>query len=442
MSKVNFWSGLFLGGLGCLLAGAEGARAQEQSADAGGLGTMYRSPAVQLAQADTGTKSDTPAAPANWSDTLKFSGHLEVGFTANADDPKNQINFGSLFTDKSNRPLLNQLLLTAERPLDPKAEGYDFGFKLQGMYGSDARYTHFLNEFDRAIRDKNQFDIVEANLVAHLPLLTDGGIDLKLGQYSTPIGFEVIDAAANTFYSHSYIFNFGIPLKHTGGYLTAHASDTLDVILGGDTGVNTSLGKGDNNGAPAFLGGVGLNNLLDGKLTILALTHIGPENPTGTPGVNVNSALRYLNDIVLTYKHSDELTFVTELNYIRDDGVNAAGGGAAQYVTYQISDALSASARAEYWRDDNGFFVSAAPGTYDFVNVEKGLPARVVSGGKTSYGALTLGLTIKPPVPGMFEGSMIRPEIRYDRALNDTKPFGDSKSSDQFTAAVDFILAF
>src|ERR1700737_832850 len=129
-------------------------------------------------------KSDA-AAPANWSDTLKFSGHIEAGITGNPDDPSNGINFGQLFTDRANRPLLNQILLTGERPLDPKATGYDFGFKLQGMYGSDARYTHFLNEFDRAIRDKNQFDIVEANLVAHLPLLTAGGIDVKLGQYST-----------------------------------------------------------------------------------------------------------------------------------------------------------------------------------------------------------------------------------------------------------------
>src|SRR5437868_1194201 len=81
-------------------------------------------------------------APANWSDTLKFSGHIEAGITGNPDDPSNGINFGQLFTDRANRPLLNQLLLTAERPLDANATGYDFGFKLQGMYGSDARFTH------------------------------------------------------------------------------------------------------------------------------------------------------------------------------------------------------------------------------------------------------------------------------------------------------------
>ncbi len=76
-------------------------------------------------------------------------------------------------------------------------------------------------------------------------LFTDGGVDAKLGQYPTPIGYEVIEPTGNPFYSHSYIFNFGIPLKHTGGYLTAHINATPDLRLGGDTGGNTPLADGD-----------------------------------------------------------------------------------------------------------------------------------------------------------------------------------------------------
>ena len=50
-------------------------------------------------------------------DTLKLSGHIEAGITGNGDGPKNGLNFGHLFTDRANTPLLNQLMLTAERPL-------------------------------------------------------------------------------------------------------------------------------------------------------------------------------------------------------------------------------------------------------------------------------------------------------------------------------------
>nr|WP_301294332.1 hypothetical protein [Nitrobacter winogradskyi] len=53
------------------------------------------------------------------------------------------------------------------------------------MYGSDARYTHFLGEFDQSISGRNQFDIVEAHALFHLPWLTSGGVDVKVEQYVT-----------------------------------------------------------------------------------------------------------------------------------------------------------------------------------------------------------------------------------------------------------------
>lgn len=390
--------------------------------------------------------SDAPkseiAAPANWSDTLKFSGHIEAGITGNPDDPSNGLDFGHLFTDRANRPVLNQILLTAERPLDPKATGYDFGFKLQGMYGSDARYTHSFNLFDRVTNNRNQFDIVEANGLAHLPVLTEGGIDFKVGVFPSPMSAEVIDAAGNSLYSHSYIFNFGVPFKHTGALATIHLTSVIDLYAGVDTGVNAWLGrKGDNNSAGAGQVGVGLN-LMDGKLTVLALTHIGPENARGTAGVQANSDLRYLNDVVTTWKASDALTLTTDVNYIRDDGLHAIGYGAAQYAVYALNDSISLVGRGEVWRDNNGAFVAAFPGSQDFVNSERGLPATTISGGRTTYGALTLGVNYKPEVPKAIEGFVIRPEIRYDTSLNNTKPFNAGKSDHQFTLAADFILPF
>jgi hypothetical protein len=195
---------------------------------------------------------------------------VEVGASGNANNPA-VTNFGQLFTDKANSAFLNQASLTVQRPLDPKATGYDFGFKFQAMYGSDARYTHFLGEFDQSIGERNQFDIVEAHALFHLPWLTSGGIDLKVGQYVTLEGAEVINAPDNALYTHSYIFNFGIPFKHTGLMTTTHVNPMLDIYLGVDTGVNTTFGNhfnclncGDNNTAAAFHGGFGLN-LLDGK---------------------------------------------------------------------------------------------------------------------------------------------------------------------------------
>ena len=384
-----------------------------------------------------------PAPPASWSSTIKVSGHVEAGLMFNGADPANGINFGHLFTDKTNKPILNQVALTAERDLDPKATGVDFGFKIQGMYGSDSRFTHFIGELDRSPTTRNQFDIVEANVQAHLPILTKGGMDIKAGQFVTLLGQEVIDPTGNFFYSHSYDFLFGIPFKHTGVLTTTHVSPVLDIYAGYTTGVNTSLGSGggDNDGQFHFLGGFGLNL---NKLTILAYTHIGPENPYGSlgPGVNVHKKLRYLNDVLFTYKVNDKLTSVTEFNYIRDDGFDATGGGVVQYFTYAINAQVSAGIRAEVWRDAQGFYVAAFPGNLDFINLETGRPNTAYGAGPATYGEITLGMNFKPPhLPKLIDGLTIRPEIRYDRALAGGTPFNGNPGTakDQFTFGVDLV---
>src|SRR5437773_508489 len=85
---------------------------------------------------------------------------------------------------------------------------------------------------------------------------------LNFGRFVTLEGAEVIDACGIFFYSHTYIFDFGIPFKHTGILTTTHVSPLLDLHLGVTTGVNTTFGRdGDNNDAIAFHGGIGLNLL-------------------------------------------------------------------------------------------------------------------------------------------------------------------------------------
>ena len=219
--------------------------------------------------------------PGLWINGIHLSAQIEGGLMGNPSGPADGLNFGQLFTDHANQFQLNQILLTANKPLDPKDPDYQWGFKVQFMYGSDARYTQFLGELNRVDPNQRyQLDVVEANVLAHLPWLTEGGIDLKVGQYPTPLGYETIDPSTNLFYSHSYIFQFGLPFKHTGALTVTHVNGMLDIYAGIDTGTNTTFGPlGENNGAVGGIGGFNLT-FLDGNLTILALTHFGPEQPT------------------------------------------------------------------------------------------------------------------------------------------------------------------
>jgi hypothetical protein len=420
--------------------------------------------------------------PANWWDTFTVGGTVEAGVTLNGDNPGDGLNFGHLFTDKANTLLLNQILLTAQRPLDPKATDYDFGFKLQGMYGSDARYTHYLGEGDYWINELNQMTPVEAWVTAHTPWLFSGGIDFKAGQFVTLEGAETIDPTTNYLYSHSYIFNFGIPFVHTGIMSISHIDPLFDIYAGITSGVNTTFGD-VNVAHPAFHGGIGLN-LLGGNLTILATTHIGAQTPNtnGTNNTidtiaachcNPGDTLRFLNDITATWKINDSWTLITDLNYIHDDGTylnasgtgtfNPSGYGGAQYVVYTVNEWLKAVGRVEVWRDNNNFFVAAFPGNFDFVNAEHGFintsfPGGPAGGG-TTYFEITGGLNIAPTIPKgtpLLQSITFRPEVRYDASLNNTTPFdgqtvfggrgfpgfGAGTKSSQFTFGGDIIAKF
>ena len=409
--------------------------------------------------ADLPTTKAPPAPPPSWWSTFTVSGILEAGITGNPDLGSGGINFGRLFDDKANTPLLNQASIILQRPIDSSAKSIDYGFKVQLLYGSDARYTHYLGECDYCIGNINQFDVEEAWVAAHFPYVFSGGFDVKVGQFVTLLGSEVINAPDNIFYSHSYIFNFGIPLKDTGVMTVAHVTPILDIYAGAITGVNTSLGwnspaygdPGDNNNAPGFEGGFGLN-LFDGKVSVIAATNIGPNN-ANTPlvaalcGCNPNTTWRYLNDVAVTWKATDKLTFVGEANYAHDDGYGGVDAyGFAGYATYQLDDWIKLSGRAEIFRDNNNFFVAAFPNNFDFVNVEHGyFNTAFAAPAATTYAELTGGVTITPVLPKntpYLKGIIIRPEVRYDTSLNSTTPFAGGTKSSGVTLATDVVLKF
>ena len=381
-----------------------------------------------------------PVAPQDWSSTLTYGAQVDAGITGNFDRPADGLNYGQLFNDKANTVLLNQIQLTVQRPIDSSAAGYDLGFILQTDYGSDTRYAHYLGEFNFLTSDRNQLSVLQADLLLHAPWLIRGGIDFKLGQFVTPIGYETIDPSTNPFYSHNYIFNFG-PFQHTGLQAIAHVSPTLDLYGQIDTGLYTTFNGGDDNSEPAGLFGFGLNNLANGKLTVLALTHLGPENATNAIGPRANSVMRYESDITSTYKANKKLTFVLDLSWLRDDLIGANAYGGAGYASYALTPSLTANFRGEIYRDDSGYFVAAYPGNLDAFRALNGLPNTSFTAGRQVYSEWTLGVTYKPTVPDVTLLAF-RPEIRWDKSLGSGRPYNDLTSSGSFTLAGDVILGF
>lgn len=415
-----------------------------------GLALASPAQAQQGAPTDQSAPAAAPAAPAHptWNGIM-LSGHVEAGTNINPSSPDNNINFGQLFTDRANSFRMNQTTLAAEQDIDSSQSTFNWGWRIEGLYGTDARFTHVPGLFDRATNSPYQWDLEEGSLSGHFPIIFGGGIDMKIGTYPTPIGYEVIDAPGNFFYTHSYIFNYGIPLKHTGFYATGHVTDMIDLWAGIDSGVNSGLPffrSTDNNHTGALLAGFGLNNPIP-NLTVLGLAHIGAENGyvsgvncglgTGATACyfNANGTLkdpnhyaRQIYDVVTTYKMSDALTLANETNYIRDDMFAATGEGTAFYGIYKWNDQWSFGARGEVFRDDQSFFVGSFQESQAFMNAERGIgttyPAynSAYNAGKATYSELTLGANWSPAVafPSQLPSTLgltIRPEFRWDHAF-------------------------
>jgi Putative beta-barrel porin-2, OmpL-like. bbp2 len=264
-------------------------------------------------------------------------GWIEAGITGNPNAPADNHNFGHLFTDRANEPLLNQMSIVAERVLDPNTTGFDWGFKLWFMYGSDSRYSKSLGLMDLTTNDRVQPDFWEISASVRLPIPATNGLDLKIGKYQDPMTAGGGDPRGNVFYSHSYIFNFCHPGNETGVLGTLHVNKYLDLYAGVNRGADTTFQ--DSNSSLAFEGGFGLS-LLDGK--ILGLTHDGSEDPHN------NHDWRYVNDITTIWKVTKCFTSMTDLNLVYDTVGNGKWGGcAAQYFTYALTDWLQLGVRAE-----------------------------------------------------------------------------------------------
>ena len=432
-----------------------------------------------------------PVAGFNFFEGVEFHAQGEAGIIGNAANPTNgldgkSINFGNLYTDHANTPELNQILLTVTKAVDPKATGYAFGFTLQGLYGSDMRFNHFLGLDAFAMKnDRNQISVVQGFVAAHLPWFTKGGVDAKIGLFTSPQGYETLDPSTSPFYSHSYTYNYAVTFNHLGVLTTTHINDTVDFYLGIDTGNQTTFGgtgvrvlpvsaaanlpqfasdHGDPNAQPAGFVGFGLNNLLNNKLTVLALSHIGPEQPPGSilptgavlsgDPYGYKSDLRYYNDVVFTYKFNDDLTGVLEGNYTHDDfGYGPTAGGPADfysgvaYLGYTFDKIYTLNGRAEIARDTKNFFVSTPLVNSGIALGEEGFPGSSLSGtaGRgTTYSAFTGGITIKPDVPKPLATVMLRPEVRYDYILDGAPLYGSGQQlkRDQFTFGGDIIVGF
>ncbi len=347
---------------------------------------------------------------------LNIYGYVETGYlydttvphnlTPPKSTPGNLIQFPG---DYKNQFMLNQVDLSIERKVDASKEQFDVGFKIEGIYGRDAFYTHSNGVLDSTNKHggvgdgENQLDLEQAYLTFAIPV--GSGLTIQAGKFASLMGFEYINPTQNIFYTHSYEFSFGIPFTQTGILASYSPTDKLSVTAGFTRGWNQTLY--DNNGAIDFLGQV-IYTATD-KLTLTGNVSIGPQStlPYG-PGDNGHYWL--VPEAIGTYNVSDQLSVDADMLYGLANSY-ATWFGVAGYADYKFNKYLAANGRIEFYHDGRHFTTGVAT------------PSDV------NYWEFTLGGAVTPlPDNVWFNSLTIRPEIRLD--LADNGVFDGSKFSE------------
>jgi hypothetical protein len=178
------------------------------------------------------------------------------------------------------------------------------------------------------------------------------GLRLDLGKFVTHLGLEVIEGydGYNDNYSRSLLFNYAIPLTHTGikGSYTFNsvASAMVMVVNGWDNAV-------DNNSSKSIGAQLALTPV---SAVSVYLNYMG-----GPEKADTNGYVRQIFDVAGTWKVTDAFTLGVNADYGSEDkaslvkpGDNAVWSGVAGYGRLAINDRVSFALRGETFKDEGG----------------------------------------------------------------------------------------
>jgi hypothetical protein len=397
--------------------------------------TLFVVSQAAFGQQATPTPTPTPAP-----NVARFYGWVQQGFAANFDNPRDRVNFGANLDWRSNDYRLNQVYFVYENTLEHEGRP-NVGYRADFLVGHDAPFfvanglfSNFTG-FDAtsgvgtdgpaSFRKVNRIGIDLPQFCVDLSfprVITDQGIDIRVGKFYTLMGREVYPAADTDFYSRTYENIYGTPFTHTGILATVHATKTLDVVAGVVEGWDVFK---DNNSRPSFHGAI-IWNSPGGRSNWTTAWITGPEQPDD------NRDVRTLVSSFLTVKFGSDNRWLlstgghygVEANAAIDPATGARKDADwyawAAHLFYTINPRLRLGARAEWFRDDEGTRTG-----------QLGRP-----GFAATFYDLTLGVAYD-----LHPSVKIRPEVRWDWSP-EARPFNDQTDKSQLTAAVDAIWRF
>jgi hypothetical protein len=116
---------------------------------------------------------------------INVSGWVDMDYTYRSTG-KGENNIAPVQNRFGDEFLCRELGLYLSKPLDPKELSWGFNAILLG--GSDAAFLNPTAGWFKNDNPRFGVSFTDLNLTAHLPILTDGGVDIKAGRQTTVLG--------------------------------------------------------------------------------------------------------------------------------------------------------------------------------------------------------------------------------------------------------------
>ena len=315
---------------------------------------------------------------------LNIGGWFSAGWHSESND---------LFNSQPDSFNLHQGWLFVEKVAVSECGELGFGFRFDGMYGIDAGDTQsFGNSVDGGGNPRgwdNGPNFTRGGgygwaLPQAYVEIASGDWNVKVGHFYTLVGYEVVPAVDNFFYSHAITMYNSEPFTHTGAIASYSVNDDTTLYAGWTAGWDTGFDQfGDGS---SFLGGFSMSLCED--ITMTYITTFGDFGARGDEAYSHS----FVFDTVLT----ENMNSVLQSDMVRIASTGEDSIGLNHRLIYQINNCVSFGSRSEWWKGD------AVTGYAPHGGVQ---PAT----GSQSHYASTWGLNLRPN-----SNMVIRPEYRYN----------------------------
>lgn len=238
----------------------------------------------------------------------------------------------------------------------------DLAYGPSAQYGNYGNVPNFSPAYGYAIGNDTWSSVIIKQ--AYWKYNATDKLSFTMGQFGTHIGYELIEASLNYFYSINHTFNSGIPFYHTGLKSTYAFSDKVSLMLGVVNGFDYVH---DNNRKKGLIGQLALAPVENLTMYINYInTNESNADATGkTPKGNftvydVNGAYTFSDKFYIAYWFmlgTQKGTLGSPGTFVPADGDvdhQKKWWGANLYFVYNASDLFSIGLRAEHFNNDEG----------------------------------------------------------------------------------------